>query len=109
MATGATAALIEAAKVSVRRFRPREADSPMPLTTESPTGAAIQAMTTDVDVQTALALTRAVTRTLMALSSEAQQEMASALRDEIALQQAQGGQVPHLVAALLEDHLRDAA
>jgi len=82
----------------------------MPLmTADAPAGDSTQALATDVDVQTALALTRAVARTLMSLSPQIQQEMQAALHDEIALQQARGGQVPDLVAALLRDHLREAA
>jgi hypothetical protein len=64
---------------------------------------------TDVDAQTALALARAATRALIALSPDARCEIAGALQEEIDMQEAQEGLVPRLVASFLEGHRREAA
>ena len=70
---------------------------------------ATQLFATDVDAQTALALARAATRALIALSPDARCEMAGALQEEIDLQETQDGLVPRLVACFLEGHRREAA
>ena len=59
----------------------------------------------EVDVQTALALSRATTRAVTAISPKAHRAMMDALGVEAATQQAQGGPVAELVATLLKGHL----
>jgi hypothetical protein len=59
----------------------------------------------EVDVQTALALSRATTRAVAAISPQAHRAMMDALGIEAAVQQAHGGPVAELVAALLKGHL----
>ena len=71
--------------------------------------AAARLFATDVDAQTALALARANTRALIALSPYARAEIARALQEEIDLQETQDGLVPRLVASFLEAHRREAA
>lgn len=61
----------------------------------------------DVDVQTALALSRATSRAVMAISPKAHRAMMDALGVEAAIQHAQGGPVAELVAALIRGHLDD--
>lgn len=61
----------------------------------------------EIDVQTSLALSRATTRAVCAISSDAQRAMLSALRKEAQVQQAQGGPVGELVAALINGHAQD--
>jgi hypothetical protein len=61
----------------------------------------------EIDVQTSLALSRAATRAVCAISSDAQRAMVSALEKEAQMQQAQGGPVGELVAALLAGHAQD--
>lgn len=58
-----------------------------------------------LDVQTALALSRATTRAVTAISPKAHRAMMDALAIEAAQQQAQGGPVAELVAALIKGHL----
>jgi hypothetical protein len=58
-----------------------------------------------LDVQTALALSRATTRAVTAISPKAHRAMMDALGVEAAVQQAQGGPVGELVAALIKGHL----
>ena len=59
----------------------------------------------EVDVQTALALSRATTRAVSAISPKAHRHMMDALGVEAAIQQTQGGPVAELVAALIKGHL----
>jgi len=59
----------------------------------------------EIDVQTALALSRATTRAVTQISPTAHRAMMDALGLEAATQQAQGGPVAELVAALLKGHL----
>jgi len=59
----------------------------------------------EIDVQTALALSRASTRAVTQISPTAHRAMMDALGLEAATQQAQGGPVAELVAALLKGHL----
>jgi hypothetical protein len=59
----------------------------------------------EIDVQTALALSRATTRAVIEISPKAHRAMMDALGLEAATQQAQGGPVAELVAALLKGHL----
>jgi hypothetical protein len=59
----------------------------------------------DVDVQTSLALARATTRAVMAISPKAHRAMMDALGIEAAVQEAHGGPVAELVAALIKGHL----
>jgi hypothetical protein len=59
----------------------------------------------EVDVQTALALSRATTRAVTAISPKAHRAMMDALGVEAAVQQAQGGPVAELVAALILGHI----
>ena len=59
----------------------------------------------EIDVQTALALSRATTRAVTAISPLAHRAMMDALGLEAASQQAQGGAVAELVSALIKGHL----
>ncbi|HXA40095.1 MAG TPA: hypothetical protein VNW53_13940 [Phenylobacterium sp.] len=59
----------------------------------------------EVDVQTALALSRATTRAVIAISPKAHRAMMDALGVEAAVQEAQGGPVAELVATLIKGHL----
>lgn len=59
----------------------------------------------EVDVQTALALSRATTRAVTAISPKAHRAMMDALGVEAAVQQAHGGPVAELVATLIKGHL----
>ena len=59
----------------------------------------------EIDVQTALALSRATTRAITEISPAAHRAMMDALGLEAANQQAQGGPVADLVAALIKGHL----
>jgi hypothetical protein len=59
----------------------------------------------EVDVQTALALSRATTRAVTQISPKAHRAMMDSLGLEAATQQAQGGPVAELVAALIKGHL----
>lgn len=59
----------------------------------------------EVDIQTALALSRATTRAVCAISPKAYRTMMDALGVEAAVQQSQGGPVAELVAALIKGHL----
>lgn len=59
----------------------------------------------EIDVQTALALSRATTRAVTAISPTAHRAMMDALGLEAASQQAQGGPVAELVATLIKGHL----
>jgi hypothetical protein len=61
----------------------------------------------EIDVQTSLALSRATTRAVCAISSDAQRAMVHALQKEAQLQHAQGGPVGELVAALIAGHAQD--
>ena len=61
----------------------------------------------EIDVQTSLALSRATTRAVCAISSDAQRAMVHALEKEAQLQHAQGGAVGELVAALIVGHAQD--
>lgn len=63
----------------------------------------------EIDVQTALALSRATTRAVTQISPTAHRAMMDALGLEAATQQAQGGPVAELVAALIEGHAADLA
>ena len=66
---------------------------------------AVPAVALEVDVQTALALSRATTRAVIAISPVAHRAMMDALGVEAAAQDLQGGPVAELVAALLKGHL----
>jgi hypothetical protein len=59
----------------------------------------------EIDVQTALALSRATSRAVIAISPKAHRAMMDALGVEAATQEAQGGPVGELVAALIKGHL----
>jgi len=61
----------------------------------------------EIDVQTSLALSRATSRAVCAISADAKRAMVTALTREAELQQAQGGPVGELVAALLAGHAED--
>jgi hypothetical protein len=65
----------------------------------------VAAVALEVDVQTALALSRAATRAVTAISPTAHRAMMDALGVEAAVQQSQGGPVAELVAALIRGHL----
>lgn len=65
----------------------------------------VPAMALEIDVQTALALARATSRAMIAISPKAHRAMMDALGLEAASQEAQGGPVAELVAALLRGHL----
>ena len=61
----------------------------------------------EIDVQTSLALSRATSRAVCAISPAAQAAMVTALEKEAEVQHAHGGPVGELVAALLAGHLQD--
>jgi len=61
----------------------------------------------ELDVQTALALSRATTRAVIAISPKAHRAMMDALGVEAATQLAQGGPVAELVATLIKGHLNE--
>jgi hypothetical protein len=63
------------------------------------------AVALEIDVQTALALSRATSRAVIAISPKAHRAMMDALGVEAATQEAQGGPVAELVAALIKGHL----
>jgi len=75
----------------------------MPRPARTPTSPADAALS--LDIQTALALSRATTRAVTAISPKAHRAMMDALAVEAAQQQAQGGPVAELVAALIKGHL----
>jgi hypothetical protein len=62
-------------------------------------------MALEIDVQTALALSRATSRAVTAISPKAHRAMMDAIGMEAAVQEAHGGPVGELVAALLKGHL----
>lgn len=59
----------------------------------------------EIDVQTALALSRATSRAMTRISPKAHRAMMDALGVEAALHQTQGGPVADMVAILLRGHL----
>ena len=61
----------------------------------------------EIDVQTSLALSRATTRAVCAISPDAQRAMVRALEKEAAMQHAQGGPVGELVSVLIGGHAQD--
>jgi hypothetical protein len=61
----------------------------------------------EIDVQTSLALSRATTRAVCAISPAAQLALVTALEKEAQVQHAHGGPVGELVAALLAGHVED--
>jgi hypothetical protein len=65
----------------------------------------IAAVAQEIDSQTALALSRATSRALTAISPKAHRAMMDALGVEVANQEVQGGPVAELVAVLLKGHL----
>jgi hypothetical protein len=65
----------------------------------------VAAVALEIDVQTALALSRATTRAVTAISPKAHRAMMDALGVEAAVQESQGGPVAELVAALIKSHL----
>lgn len=65
----------------------------------------IPAVVLEIDVQTALAMSRATTRAVTAISPKAHRAMMDALGIEAATQEAQGGPMAELVAALIKGHL----
>ncbi|MBS0362589.1 MAG: hypothetical protein JSR98_14530 [Proteobacteria bacterium] len=67
----------------------------------------VAAVALEIDVQTALALSRATTRAFATLSPRAHRAMMDALAIEAANQEAVGGPVADLVAQLLKGHLNE--
>ena len=65
------------------------------------------AIAAEIDIQTSLALGRATTRAVSAISADAKQAMVAALEREALVQAEHGGQVGQLVAALIAGHLQD--
>ena len=65
----------------------------------------VAAVALEIDVQTALALSRATTRAVTKISPKAHRAMMDALGVEAAMQEAQGGPVSDMVATLLRGHL----
>ena len=61
----------------------------------------------EIDVQTSLALSRATTRAVCAISAHAQRAMVYALEKEIKVQETQGGPVGELVAKLIAGYAQD--
>jgi hypothetical protein len=74
-------------------------------TRPAPTVGPAPSIALDVDVQTALALSRATARAVIAISPKAHRAMMDALGVEAAAQQAHGGPVSELVANLIKGHL----
>jgi len=68
---------------------------------------AANAAALEIDVATSLALSRATTRALSRLSADAQRAMLAALEREAEVQQAHGGPVGELVAALIAAYAED--
>lgn len=75
---------------------------PAPLPRDSVANIALE-----IDVQTSLALSRATTRAVCAISPDAQRAMLAALKKEAQVQQDHGGPVGELVAALINGHAQD--
>ena len=67
------------------------------------------AVALDIDVQTALALSRAGLQALKALSPYARHAVEDAIEAEIALQSMRDGVVPRIVVALLRQEIAQAA
>lgn len=67
--------------------------------------ASVPSTALEIDVQTALALSRATSRAVIAISPKAHRAMMDALGVEAATQEIQGGPVAELVAALIRGHL----
>lgn len=65
----------------------------------------VAAVALEIDLQTALALSRATTRAVTSLSPKAHRAMMDALAIEAANQEAMGGPVAELVAQLIKGHL----
>ena len=65
----------------------------------------VAAVALEIDVQTALALSRATTRAVTRISPRAHRAMMDALGIEAALHQVQGGPVAEMVATLIKGHL----
>lgn len=61
----------------------------------------------EIDIQTSLALCRATTRAVCAISDDAKKAMVQALEREAQVQADHGGQVGELVAALITGHAQD--
>jgi hypothetical protein len=85
----------------------------MPLSTADqgpqPEAPDADAVALDIDVQTALALSRANLQALKTLSPYARHAVEDALEAEIALQALLDGVVPRIVSALLREELGNAA
>ena len=75
--------------------------------TKSSSSAAAATTALEIDVATSLALSRAATRAVSGLSSDARQAMARALGREAEVQAMHGGPVGELVAALIKAHAQD--
>jgi hypothetical protein len=67
----------------------------------------VEDFATDIDVRTALALVRANTRAMVALSATARRGVVAAISDEIRLQEMQNSAASRLVAVLLKGHLAE--
>ena len=67
--------------------------------------AAVAALTHEIDIQTALALSRATTRAMCAISPKAHRAMMDSLGIEAEIQQVQGGPLAEIVATLIKGHL----
>ena len=80
---------------------------PEPQMPAMPSTDPVAAVALEIDVQTALALTRATTRAFATLSPKAHRVMMDALAVEAANQQAGGGPVAELGAQLLNGHLNE--
>ena len=61
----------------------------------------------EIDVQTSLALSRATTRAVCAISPAAHLALVAAIEKEAQVQHEHGGPVGELVAALLAGHVED--
>ena len=67
--------------------------------------ATVPTLALEIDVQTALAISRATAQAVIAISPKAHRAMMDALGVEAATQEVQGGPVAELVAALIRGHL----
>jgi|GEM_PF-2593051 hypothetical protein len=65
----------------------------------------VAAIALEIDVQTALALSRATTRAVTRISPQAHLAIVDELKAEAELHEAQGGPVADMVATLLQGHL----
>lgn len=77
------------------------------LSDPSPGSSSISDLATDIDMQTALALVRANSRALRAISADSHRHILDAISDEIRMQETQQDAVSQVVTSLLKGHLAE--